>query len=510
MSTIFRFMKTLNVYTISYTKDIAENLEEGYLLLDNIENKRPDWREYWPIRNYLINNILDETSFYGFFSPKFQAKTGLAFQQLQKFITTSWDDTDVFVISPQIEVGALFQNEYFGGDLMSPGFLEVSQKILDRNKILVDLGELFTDTRTTAFSNYIVARPCYWRKWLAIGEMYFKVAENINGTDPLTRQLNQITTYAGDVHRKVFVIEALASLILHLNKDLRVKTFNPFDLPSSALFSKYQDEALLCDALKTAYIEQKFPIHRETFNRLSLETLKRANVAQQDPYMLKKYEFDQVDQLLLNFIPLDSKRILDVGCARGRLAKEHKTRNADAYWVGIDIDHDYIEAAKNNCDEAYCLDAETLSPDDFERFGQFDVCIFGNTLGSLRDPWRFLSRLRQHLKSSSVIIISSPNIQHWSFQLGLNSGEFPYNHHSYIDRTSLRIFTRSTLLSMLNGAGFVMIQGMSQSKSHPDIEKILTQIRATAFINNTDPEQAVNDSLIHYLYIKASPVNATD
>ena len=64
-------MPPIHVFIIAYSKEIAAAIEPGYLLLDNIDNVRADWREYWPIRNYLLNHELDEDSYYGFFSPRF-------------------------------------------------------------------------------------------------------------------------------------------------------------------------------------------------------------------------------------------------------------------------------------------------------------------------------------------------------------------------------------------------------------------------------------------------------
>ena len=40
-------------------------------VLDNLRNERPDWREYWPIRRFLLEGTPDPDAFYGFFSPRF-------------------------------------------------------------------------------------------------------------------------------------------------------------------------------------------------------------------------------------------------------------------------------------------------------------------------------------------------------------------------------------------------------------------------------------------------------
>ena len=59
-------MKT-RIYQICYSKETLANVPVGFLVLDNVANERPDWREYWAIRNFLLNNYLSEDTLYGFF-----------------------------------------------------------------------------------------------------------------------------------------------------------------------------------------------------------------------------------------------------------------------------------------------------------------------------------------------------------------------------------------------------------------------------------------------------------
>ena len=61
----------------AYSQPVRDAIAPGWQVLDNLNNERPDWFEYWPIRRFLLGDELDEQAFYGFFSPKFSAKTGL-------------------------------------------------------------------------------------------------------------------------------------------------------------------------------------------------------------------------------------------------------------------------------------------------------------------------------------------------------------------------------------------------------------------------------------------------
>jgi hypothetical protein len=71
-------MSKLNIFQIYYSEDTRDSIEEGFIPLSNMSNERPDWFEYWPIRNYIINNQLNKKYFYGFLSPKFSKKPTLS------------------------------------------------------------------------------------------------------------------------------------------------------------------------------------------------------------------------------------------------------------------------------------------------------------------------------------------------------------------------------------------------------------------------------------------------
>ncbi len=81
------------------------------------------------------------------------------------------------------------------------------------------------------FCNYWVAKPAFWKTWLAVCERLFAVAEQ--NTTPLAELLNASTNHNG-VERapnKVFVIERIASLLLCTQRSWRVKSFLLADAP---------------------------------------------------------------------------------------------------------------------------------------------------------------------------------------------------------------------------------------------------------------------------------------
>ncbi len=255
----------VKLHIIVYSSESRAACEEGYLALDNVDNERPDWREYWPIRRFLLNTELQPDTLYGFFSPKFKSKVGLSPAEVVGFIRNSDRNAQVFTFSPQPDMGAFFLNVFEQNELFDPGFLGMAQELLTTVGYEVDLGSLVMDSRHTVFSNYIVATRAFWIAWLELCEKIFHFCER--GGTALANQMNGGTTYQG-IPRKVFLIERIAPLLLRTAR-WSIHPYNTFACAWSALgTSRFPQEAVISDALKLAYNELKFPEYYAGFSEI--------------------------------------------------------------------------------------------------------------------------------------------------------------------------------------------------------------------------------------------------
>lgn len=266
--------RKVNLYTIAYLPEQVTHLEAGYGYLDNLRNDRADWREYWPMRQFLLTENLDENAFYGFFSPRFAEKTGLSYQQVVTFVQSTPEDTDVVTFSPQVDIGAFFQNVFVGGDLADPGFLVTAQACANLAGLSVDLTQLVMDSRCTVFSNFFVAKPAFWRRWLDFCELLFAVAE-VHADSELGQALRYKTRYKEGVERKVFVVEGVVSLLLALDTQLKIHNYNPFLLGWSAQLSRFREEAIICDALKTACRHHQHTEYKTLYDKISQDVIQK-------------------------------------------------------------------------------------------------------------------------------------------------------------------------------------------------------------------------------------------
>jgi len=259
-------MSGIFIYQIlnHYTK--PEDLDPGFLVLDNSSNERPDWYEYWPIRKFLLSAPLDEESFYGFLSPKFKYKTNLSAAAAHEFVGQESSVTDVVLLSPSIHLTAYHLNVFAFGDTVHPGLLKVADRFFRHIGQPTNLHALVTNSRNEVYSNYMIGKPRFWRAWLEITEQLFALAESPD--DPLGAKLREPTLYRGGngVQMKIFIMERIATWILARNSPLVARVRDPF-VARSRIYKL--PGAIVCDALKIAYVTNRREEYRDLFYLVS-------------------------------------------------------------------------------------------------------------------------------------------------------------------------------------------------------------------------------------------------
>jgi hypothetical protein len=259
-------MSNVHLYHIAYNAETAASVPPGFRMLDNLSGLRNDWREYWPIRTFLLNEEMDEDSYYGFFSPRFQEKTGHTFASVSSFAAQN-PGYDVYAFSPQVDMGAFFLNVFEQEELFQTGFNAACTTFFDAIGVQHDLASMVMDSRHIIFSNYFIARPAFWRAWLDLNEQLFDYCEGREC--PVKTVMTEPTAYPGGVQRKVFLMERVASLILATDPQWRCKTYNPFMLAwSASRLNQFPQEAAMSDALKMAIREQGYPEYYAAFAAL--------------------------------------------------------------------------------------------------------------------------------------------------------------------------------------------------------------------------------------------------
>jgi SAM-dependent methyltransferase len=174
-------------------------------------------------------------------------------------------------------------------------------------------------------------------------------------------------------------------------------------------------------------------------------------------------------------VPEGAAAVLEVGCARGAMAKALRARGVRRL-VGIEPDPDNAASAAGAYDRVFAEPLESVREPFAE---EFDAVIFGDVLEHLLDPAAALERVRAWLKPGGLVIASVPNVGHWSIVGDLARGRFDYVPYSLLSGTHVRFFTRSSLVALFEDCGY-RVRGVDVVRLavSPEGEEALARLRA--------------------------------
>ncbi|WP_299608029.1 class I SAM-dependent methyltransferase [uncultured Aquimarina sp.] len=175
--------------------------------------------------------------------------------------------------------------------------------------------------------------------------------------------------------------------------------------------------------------------------------------------------FNNTRHEMLDFLPKNTKTLLDVGCGEGAFASMIKEKFQTETW-GIELMKEEGEKAKKLLDKVFIGDVEGFIdelPDDY-----FDTIYFNDVLEHLVDPYVVLEKMKSKLSKDGVIISSIPNMRYHSAlkNLVLNKN-WEYEDHGIMDKTHLRFFTGKSIANMYTRLGYKIIthKGINKTKS---------------------------------------------
>lgn len=154
---------------------------------------------------------------------------------------------------------------------------------------------------------------------------------------------------------------------------------------------------------------------------------------------------------VLALIPESAKMILDIGCANGHLGASIRKRQQCAV-TGIELVPEVAARASVLLDRVLVGDALTLLTG--LPGASFDCIVMADSLEHMVETDGVLAQCRRLLIEGGHLVVSLPNIRHWSTVLMLLSGRWDYAGWGIMDRTHVRFFTISSALDLLRAHGF--------------------------------------------------------
>jgi 2-polyprenyl-3-methyl-5-hydroxy-6-metoxy-1,4-benzoquinol methylase len=149
---------------------------------------------------------------------------------------------------------------------------------------------------------------------------------------------------------------------------------------------------------------------------------------------------------VVQLVPHNARRILDIGCGAGALGLAIKQRQP-CHVTGIEYVPEVAAKAAQVLDTAIAGDA--FAELEGLPIGHFDAIVMADVLEHVDDSDRLLSLARERLAPGGKLILSLPNVRHWSVVLPLLGGRWDYQDAGILDRTHLRFFTRHNMLEMM-------------------------------------------------------------
>jgi len=208
---------------------------------------------------------------------------------------------------------------------------------------------------------------------------------------------------------------------------------------------------------------------------------------------------------VLSMLPLTSKKLMEIGCSSGALAREYKKNNKNCHYIGLDIVESYTHLAKRFCDEVIVADIEQQNEIFYSKNSDCDCWIFADALEHLVDPWLVLKKIRHVIPDNGQIIACIPNSQHWTVIANLAIGNFRYQESGLLDKTHVRFFTRKTIIELFNGTGFEIQIMKSRIFGDPINIPFLPLIGEIAKFVGANPDTAMEDSIPFQYVICATP-----
>lgn len=149
--------------------------------------------------------------------------------------------------------------------------------------------------------------------------------------------------------------------------------------------------------------------------------------------------------------------LLDVGVGDGSFVSALRARGFSQLY-GVEIDPRAREAAG----PLYIRIEPTL--DAFAK-QEFDVILLLDVLEHLTEPLAFFEQACRLLKPGGSLLVSVPNVAHWSVRFQLLLGIWQYTKRGLLDETHYHFFTRAHFKEILNSQANLRIESLDASIS---------------------------------------------
>jgi cyclopropane fatty-acyl-phospholipid synthase-like methyltransferase len=167
--------------------------------------------------------------------------------------------------------------------------------------------------------------------------------------------------------------------------------------------------------------------------------------------------YEAFNEPILEYIPTQVTRILDLGCGNGILGKKIKETHTCEI-TGVTYSEDEAKIARQHINQVKVADLNTI---DTSEIGKFDCIICSHVLEHLYQPEELLKKLYSNLSDNGVLIVALPNIMFYRQRWQLMKGNFKYTEGGLMDSTHFRFFDWDTAQKLITESGFKLTSSRS-------------------------------------------------
>lgn len=192
---------------------------------------------------------------------------------------------------------------------------------------------------------------------------------------------------------------------------------------------------------------------------------------------------------VIPFVPTQCRDVLEVGCARGATGKLLQER-LGCKVTGVEQNPEVAAEASKHLFKVIVGDIESVSI-----FEKFDAIVATELFEHLLHPVEFLVKMKALLRPGGVIVLTTPNVGHWSIVEDILQGRWDYVPMGLLCYTHVRFFTRATLEDLIERAGFSSYEITAQTTELPE--------RFSTLASNWTIDQENLKALGFYVVIRA-------
>lgn len=165
----------------------------------------------------------------------------------------------------------------------------------------------------------------------------------------------------------------------------------------------------------------------------------------------KKVYSNDGNSSVLQAVPSNARRVLDIGCGAGDNAKALSLR-------GITVDAITLSESERLASQAYCdriwiHNLESGLPSEAVA-SRYDAILCSHVLEHVCFPTSLLNDVRRCLQADGRLIVALPNLMWWKTRLALTMGHFDYADAGIMDNTHFRWYTFRSAQRLLAEHGF--------------------------------------------------------